>query len=46
MWCIQVYYNINFGYVWMLSSIGFSFAWTSLCRRDGLFLYYAVNSLI
>ena len=23
----------------MLSSIGFSFARTSLCRRDGLFLY-------
>ena len=24
---------------WMLSSVGFSFARTSLCRRDGLFLY-------
>ena len=24
---------------WMLSSIGFSFAQTSLCCRDGLFLY-------
>ena len=34
--------GINIGCVlstWVLSSIGFSFAQTSLCRRDGLFLY-------
>ena len=24
---------------WVVSSMGFSFARTSLCRRDGLFLY-------
>ena len=26
-------------FAWVVSSIGFNFARTNLCRRDGLFLY-------
>ena len=40
--CVACSGLLKFGCVrstWVLSSIGFSFARTSLCRRDGLFLY-------
>ena len=40
--CVVCSGSLAFGCVlstWVLSSIGFSFAQTSLCRRDGSFLY-------
>ena len=39
VWCVRVYWHLVVLSTWVLSSIGFSFARTSLCRRDGLFLY-------
>ena len=39
--CVVCSGSLAFGCVlstWVLSSIGFSFARTSLCRRDGLFI--------